>query len=687
MAEQISHALGFGILHTLWQGLLAGLVLAILLRIVPHRHAGVRHSMAFATVMLLLILFVINIVVHVPASMKAGIEEEMIPEETAIAVALTPELTITSTNVFIDFVRTHASTIALVWLTGFLVNYTRTVIGLTQLRRLRNALALDTDPEWMARFEVLVRKVGIMRNVSLKLSARIHSPLTYGWLKPVVLLPVSILSTLPVAHIELILLHELAHVRRNDYLVNLLKTVAQNLLFFHPVMWWAARVMEEERERACDQFVMHMKQEPLQYVKTLAYMAGVPVYPSASAMALTGHESVLRNRINHILEQANLIPMKKRSGNPLVALVACMMLLVCVFGFTMVSNSQSGRLPDPVSVTEQDKITEHQIHVSGFRQEPGIQSDEYAIVRDQESSVDEDKAELTGVVSYVIHDSPVLTQKLIRDSVQEVTYRSAKPVVRLINPLESSSDSTKQVVFDSINSDIVLTGRLTSPRANMVEIHGDSIKLISGTMKIRVNDQNEKGNTNDPLFVIDGKIFEGGIEQLSLDPNNIESMTVLKGSTAAALYGKLYGPMEMAARGAIIITTKDGAPKESQKQKVEQSTDFEDLITTVRISGNVRTVEGKISTEVQTSSAPFVRVYPNPSERGKGQTVEINLQKESAVSVSLIDMSGALRKNVANGSFSGKAVFQIDTHDLESGMYILKVVAGEKTETHRIQID
>src|SRR5208282_2469549 len=121
--------------------------------------------------------------------------------------------------------------------------------------------------ECMAR---LAKRLAISRKVCLWESAIAHTPAVIGWIRPVVLLPASAISGLAPSQIEALLAHELAHIRRQDYLVNLLQTAIETLLFYHPATWWISRQIRNERENCCDDIAAKTTESPVIYARALA---------------------------------------------------------------------------------------------------------------------------------------------------------------------------------------------------------------------------------------------------------------------------------------------------------------------------------------------------------------------------------------------------------------------------------
>jgi len=112
--------------------------------------------------------------------------------------------------------------------------------------------------------------------VRLLISALVQVPTVIGWLRPVVLVPVGALSGLPAEYLEALLLHELAHVRRHDYLVNILQSVAEALLFYHPAVWWVSGHIRAERELCCDDVAVAVSGDALTYARALAHWNRTP---------------------------------------------------------------------------------------------------------------------------------------------------------------------------------------------------------------------------------------------------------------------------------------------------------------------------------------------------------------------------------------------------------------------------
>src|SRR5690606_4059756 len=148
--------------------------------------------------------------------------------------------------------------------------------------------------------QAVAQRFGEVGPVRVLISSRIDTPTLIGWLKPVILLPTAVAIGFPRHQLELILAHELAHLRRHDHLVNLAQVVVETVLFYHPVVHWISREVRHEREICCDQLVLRVTDEqPAEYARTLAALESMRQAPSQLALAATGGRLV--DRVRRIL--------------------------------------------------------------------------------------------------------------------------------------------------------------------------------------------------------------------------------------------------------------------------------------------------------------------------------------------------------------------------------------------------
>lgn len=159
------------------------------------------------------------------------------------------------------------------------------------------------SPEWRVFLQESVQHMSIHKKVTIWLSSMVDTPLTIGFWKPVILLPIAAVNNLSLEQTEAIILHELNHIRRNDYLVNLLIACSDIVLFFNPFAQLFSGIIRREREHSCDDMVLQFRYDASQYARALLTLeksrSGIS---SALAVAATGKSNtLLLNRVKRML--------------------------------------------------------------------------------------------------------------------------------------------------------------------------------------------------------------------------------------------------------------------------------------------------------------------------------------------------------------------------------------------------
>jgi beta-lactamase regulating signal transducer with metallopeptidase domain len=186
-----------------------------------------------------------------------------------------------------------------IWLIGVVLLSLRLLGGWVQVGRLKRRWAVPAAERWQQMLLDVARRLRLARPVRLLESAAARVPTVIGWLRPVILLPASILTGLSPEQIEALLAHELAHIRRYDYLVNLVQTVIETLLFYHPAVWWVSHRARVEREHCCDDLAVATCGDALAYARALADLETLRAAAPQPVLAATG--GPLLSRIRRVL--------------------------------------------------------------------------------------------------------------------------------------------------------------------------------------------------------------------------------------------------------------------------------------------------------------------------------------------------------------------------------------------------
>jgi beta-lactamase regulating signal transducer with metallopeptidase domain len=214
------------------------------------------------------------------------------------------------------------------WMLGVGILALRLAGGWLWMQRMKSHGAVPADAALQAIVKRLSRTLHIARTITLLRSPAVDVPTVIGWLRPTVLLPMSALSGLSPLQVEAILAHELAHVRRHDYFVNLLQTLLETLLFYHPAVWWVSGQIRTERENCCDDLAVSLCGDPVVYASALADLEELRGPASPLVMAANG--GVLLKRVKRLLTG----PVQHAGRGPawLAAMGAALLMLVLAGG-------------------------------------------------------------------------------------------------------------------------------------------------------------------------------------------------------------------------------------------------------------------------------------------------------------------------------------------------------------------
>lgn len=294
--QTLSHTLAWTLLHFLWQGALIGL-----LYVAGTRAASTvrqRHALALSSLLILLALPMGTFYLLHQGTTSAVSADVAAGSATSTASMMTVDAAAIS-----DDTATGSWTYLLVfaWLAGALVIALRL---LRDWRLLRTAIRTSTEPpaDLVAMLERQIQRVGVGRRVRLRLTARITSAGVYGWLRPVILLPTALALCMPRDQLETLLAHELAHVRRADFLSNSLALLARTLLYFHPVVHRICRDLERTREQLCDDLVVSLDINRIKYARALSAAETFRQQVQVPVPLLTATGGELSERVHRILD-------------------------------------------------------------------------------------------------------------------------------------------------------------------------------------------------------------------------------------------------------------------------------------------------------------------------------------------------------------------------------------------------
>jgi uncharacterized protein (TIGR03435 family) len=291
--------LGWTLVHFLWEGfVIAAIYAAVRIGV---RRPGVRYIAGCAALAAMGVMPAVTWSLLGPsAAAEAGVSyKTLVSAGAAAAVHIAPESLASG-----SYTRAPAPFLPWVvalWALGAMVFWMRLLGGWVYSRRLRSRRVWAAPGEWQQALDRLRDRIGVSRPVRLLVSALVESPAVVGWLCPVVLVPVGALAGFPPEQMEALLLHELGHVRRHDYCINVLQGVVEALLFYHPAVWWISGHIRAERELACDDVTLSLTGDAVSYARALAELEFASTGRMRVAMAASAGS--LAHRIARLLGQ------------------------------------------------------------------------------------------------------------------------------------------------------------------------------------------------------------------------------------------------------------------------------------------------------------------------------------------------------------------------------------------------
>lgn len=330
--------LGWTLVHSLWQGAMAALLFAVLRFALRRASADARYLAGCCTLGLMAVAPAATFMAEPSALFPFGSRVAAVGMTgSGAAAASNGTATVGFQNSVLLFQTARALEASFPWLVagwllGMAVFLVRWLQGYWWVRRAKRFAAEEVEAEWVGRLNDLKCRLEIFRPVRLLKSALVEVPMVVGWLRPVILLPASSLTGLTPQQLETILAHELAHVRRYDYLVNIFQTLVETVLFYHPAVWWISRCVREERENCCDDLVVHLYEERIPYARAL--MALETLRGGAMPLAMGAGGGSLLQRIRRLLGAG---PAEQPPGAREFSALALVGLgaVFAVLGFTM----------------------------------------------------------------------------------------------------------------------------------------------------------------------------------------------------------------------------------------------------------------------------------------------------------------------------------------------------------------
>lgn len=337
--ENLGKALGWMVLHSIWQAAAIALITGIVLIVMRRRPARARYWTANGALLLILVAAGITfghyyrkrVVERDPViSQHISTPSQPVSAESPALQRLAPQAAAPEKVEMTAYFNRHLPLLVAFWFLGMCIFLLRLLGNIGYIYYLKSHLNFPAEQFWDDLLARLLQRSRLKAPVRIVESALVRTPMMLGYLKPVILFPIGMINRLDPENVEAILAHELAHILHHDYLFNILQSVVETLFYYHPAVWWLSSRVRHEREIAADDAAVRLTGNSIGYAKSLVLVQDLALSPLSPSLAFAGQQKhQLLHRIRHILniKQSTNLAMEKVIGT------CAILLLLIGFGY------------------------------------------------------------------------------------------------------------------------------------------------------------------------------------------------------------------------------------------------------------------------------------------------------------------------------------------------------------------
>ncbi len=461
-SPEITEALGWTIVHSIWQGTVLLIMLLILLSVLKKYSSQVRYFISF-TILVIMLGWSFSTFVK---SYQYAKEKQLVKYELLknpgyiknIVVQNTNETNIINSSEFnIKIIKIRAwfqrnfPLFLSVWLVGIALFTVRLLGGLAYTRRLKALQLLPFEEKWIKKLMDFSRYLGINKVIKAYQSPHTKTPLTLGFINPVILFPVKAFTGLSEEEIEAIIAHELAHIVRNDYLFNIIQSFIEILFFYHPGVWTISGFIRDEREHSCDEIAINLTKDKVTYAKALTNAQIFSESEEILSMGFGKKHSHLLERIKRI-QKNNLM-----RSNITERIIASFIIISSIFLVSFSVNNQNfgqnlaTTAPNDsinIVLTQHSDITNKQERDSLIK----VVEENLQLVKEKQATIGKEVEQAIEIA--LSENNKALSQEMIREikiNLEEINIGKAMKDARI--EIEAAID---EINTDSINLQIKL---------------------------------------------------------------------------------------------------------------------------------------------------------------------------------------------------------------------------------------
>ncbi|RLJ79620.1 M56 family metallopeptidase [Pedobacter alluvionis] len=339
LPENWLHALGATLFHSLWLGVILALLAGLVMFTTRKASASTRYNLLTICLMFFVVAIFFSFYKELqkPAGTTVIINLSNGTVNTPIIANVQLDM-YSSLNKILFLWNAYAYQIVLIWFLIICAKSIQLMVGLNGVCHLRKHKTYAAGKKWDEKLAVLAEKLGLSQPVKIMQSGIAQAPMVVGHFKPLILIPLGLLNGLSNAEVEAILSHELAHIKRKDYLVNILQSFIEIVFFFNPAVLWVSQLIKTEREHCCDDLAIACVSDRKNYVQALIFCQEFKQRAPAYAMAITGKKGSLLHRASRMLFNTNSTLNKMEKTILTIALVS---VVVCSAAFKSVGHAKT----------------------------------------------------------------------------------------------------------------------------------------------------------------------------------------------------------------------------------------------------------------------------------------------------------------------------------------------------------
>ena len=331
LQSDISTTLAWTLLHSVWQVTLVAIILILVLRLMRHRSAQLRYLVSLGALAQTVLLALITFSIYY---FKSTATNEVVLSPAMMVSEFGHVATANKLDIISHWLSIYTPHIVGVWILGSILSLLKLVVGYAYVSHLAH-VAHEEVKSVIHKVNKLRKKFDITRKVGVRCSAAIQTPMVSGIIKPLILFPIGMVNHLTPEELEAVLSHELAHIVRHDFVINIIQSIVESFFYYHPGIWVISRIIHEERESCCDDLAVQVTGHKKSYAETLIRLQELRQVAISPALGLTGKYQPFTNRIKRILEVPIQLP---RIRERVVSLMVLCFVMISVIGNSGSSN-------------------------------------------------------------------------------------------------------------------------------------------------------------------------------------------------------------------------------------------------------------------------------------------------------------------------------------------------------------